>query len=80
MNFNKSWTTARFHGHELRRWQSLDANVSDVDTGESYWLSGPKRDQTDTRNSSVKPTIDPDARDAYNDFLAGHPHPGRDAG
>ena len=45
VNFNKSWKTARFHGRELRRWQSLDANVSDVDTGESYWLSGPKRDQ-----------------------------------
>lgn len=49
VDFNKSWNTARFHGKELRRFQSFDANFYDVDTREDYWLSGPKRDRTDLR-------------------------------
>jgi hypothetical protein len=76
VDFNKTWKTARFHGKELRRWQSSDANFTDVETGEDYWISGPKRDRTDLRYGPGRPTVDDDARSAYDAFLSGEPLPG----
>lgn len=49
VHFNRTWKTARFHGRTLRRFQSFDANFYDIATDEWFWLSGPKRDRTDTR-------------------------------
>jgi hypothetical protein len=80
VDFNKSWNTARFLGKELRRFQSFDANFYDVDTREDYWLSGPKRDRTDLRYGPGSPSIDEDAREAYDAFLSGAPLPGREQG
>lgn len=85
VEFSKSWRSLRFHGKRLRRvtgtaFANFDANFYDVDTGEGYWVSGPKRDQTDGRYSSQKPVVDEDARNAYEAFLSGHPQPGREQG
>jgi hypothetical protein len=80
VRFTKTWKTAYWHGRTLRRWQGASASFYDVETGEEYWLSGPKRDRTDGRYSSAPPEIDPDAREAYEAFLAGEPLPGREHG
>ena len=81
VRFNRSWKTAYWHGKTLRRWPGMfDANFFDVDTREHYWLSGPHRDHRDTRYGNVTPTIDDDARSAYEEFLAGAPLPGRELG
>lgn len=80
VDFNKSWNTARFHGKELRRFQSFDANFYDVETDENYWLSGPKRDRTDLRYGPGSPVIDDDAVETYEAFLAGAALPGRENG
>ncbi len=81
VRFSKSWQTAYFHERTLRRSRGLfDANFYDVETGEEFWLSGPKRDQTDARYSRVQPEVDEDVRDAYETFLAGAPLPGREHG
>jgi hypothetical protein len=80
VDFNKSWNTARFHGKELRRFQRFDANFFDVQTDEAYWLSGPKRDRTDLRYGPDSPSIDDDALEAYEAFLAGAALPGRENG
>lgn len=81
VRFNRTWKTAYWHGRTLRRWQGLfDANYFDVDTLEEYWVSGPHRDRGDVRYSGVRPTVDEDARDAYEAFLAGAPLPGRERG
>lgn len=80
VRFNRSWKTARWHGRTLRRFQLNDANFYDVDSGEEYWLSGPHRDRRDTRYSSIRPTVDPEAREAYEAFLAGAALPGRQHG
>ncbi|MEU8078299.1 hypothetical protein AB0B31_22960 [Catellatospora citrea] len=81
VRFSKSWRTAHWHDKTLRRWPGLaDANFYDVETFEEYWLSGPHRDRADTRYSNVRPTIDDDARDAYEAFLRGAPLPGREHG
>ncbi|WP_215543860.1 hypothetical protein [Amycolatopsis sp. CA-230715] len=72
VRFSKTWKTAYFHGRTLRRWRGLfDANFYDVETGERFWVSGPKRDQTDGRYSRVLPEIDDDARGPYFEFLRG---------
>jgi len=81
VHFNRTWKTATWHGKTLRRWPGMfDANFYDVETNEEYWISGPRRDQRDTRYSSVRPTVDDDARAAYEAFLDGVPLPGREHG
>lgn len=81
VQFNRSWKTAYWHGRTLRRWPGMfDANFYDIEGSEEYWLSGPHRDRGDTRYSSTSPTIDDEARDAYEAFLAGAPLPGREHG
>jgi hypothetical protein len=80
VHFNRSWKTASWHGKTLRRWPGMfDAN-SYVETNEEYWISGPDRDQRKTLYSSIRPTIDDDARGAYVAFLDGAPLPGREEG
>lgn len=81
VRFNRSWRTATWHGKTLRRATGmLDANFYDVETTEQYWISGPHRDRRDTRYSSIRPTIDDDAREAYEAFLNGESLPGREKG
>lgn len=81
VRFSRTWSTAYFRGRTLRRWPGLaDANFFDLVTGERFWISGPKRDQTDGRYSSVAPAVDPDVRQVYEEFLAGAPLPGRENG
>jgi hypothetical protein len=80
VDFTTSWNTARFHGRELRREQGPDSNFHDVETDEWFWLSGPKRNRTDTRYGPAAPEVDEDAREAYADFLAGASLPGRERG
>jgi hypothetical protein len=81
VRFNRTWKTAYWHGKTLHRWPRMfDANFYDVETHEKYWLSGPRRDQRDTRYSNLEPTIDDDACVAYDAFLGGAPLPGRERG
>ena len=80
VRFNRSWRTAYWHGKTLRRRQGIDANFHDVETHEEYWLSGPHRDQADTRYSNIRPEIDDDVRNEYEAFLCGGPLPGREHG
>lgn len=81
VEFNKSWGTARYRGRKLRRAPGLvDANFYDVETWEDFWISGPKRDQTDTRYGPRTTLVDDDAREAYDSFLAGGRLPGRENG
>lgn len=81
VDFNRSFKTARYRGRELRRSPRMwDANFFDVDTGEEFWLSGPKRDRTDTRYGARTTEIDQDALSVYEAFLRGAALPGRENG
>ncbi|CAM5713884.1 hypothetical protein [Streptomyces aurantiogriseus] len=83
VDFSKSWKTAYFQGRTLRRATGLglfDANFYDVETDEAFWISGPKRDRSDTRYGPEGPTVEDDAADAYRAFLQGAPLPGREDG
>lgn len=85
VRFSKTWRTVYFQGRTLHRvtgmaYVNFDANFYDVETGERFWVSGPKRDQTDARYRHHKPTVEAGAREAYEMFLAGAPLPGRENG
>ncbi|MFC0627842.1 hypothetical protein [Kribbella deserti] len=81
VRFSKTWSTAYVHGRTLRRATSLvDANFYDVETNEEFWVSGPKRDQSDGRYGNTPPEVDPDVRDEYEAFLRGAVLPGREQG
>lgn len=81
VRFTKTYATAYWHDRTLRRALGMfDANFYDLETEEQFWLSGPHRDQGDTRYSQIRPTVDDDAREAYEAFLAGAPLPGREHG
>lgn len=79
LRFSKSWQTAYFRGRTLERHAGLDGNFYDLDSGEEFWISGPKRDRTDARYSSQQPEVDEDVLGAYEAFLNGAPLPGRGA-
>lgn len=85
VRFTKSWRTAYFHGRTLARTTgtaraNFDSNFYDVDTGEEYWVSGPKRNRTDGRYSHRQPMVEDDVREEYDAFLSGAPLPGREKG
>ncbi|MFI1959956.1 hypothetical protein [Streptomyces althioticus] len=83
VDFSKTWKTAYFQGRTLRRATGLglfDANFYDAETDEAFWISGPKRDRSDTRYGPEEPTVEDDAADAYRAFLQGAPLPGREDG
>jgi hypothetical protein len=85
IRFSKTWRTAYFQGRTLHRGTgtsraNFDSNFYDVESGDEYWLSGPKRDRTDGRYSSQQPAVEEDAREAYEAFLEGAQLPGRENG
>jgi hypothetical protein len=81
LKFSKSWASVEFRGRTLQRFAGgFDANFFDVENGDEYWISGPKRDRTDGRYSNEQPEVDEDARAAYEAFLNGAPLPGRENG
>jgi hypothetical protein len=79
-HFTKTWQSVQFHGRTLRRQQGVRGNFVDVESGEEWWVSGPKRDQTDARYSWQQPVVDDEVRAEYEAFLAGAPLPGREHG
>lgn len=85
VRFTKTWRTAYFRDRTLRRvtgraFANHNANFYDIETSEEYWVSGPKRDQTDGRYGHEKPVVEEDASVAYLAFLAGSALPGREVG
>ena len=44
-------------GRTLRRNHGIDENFVDTATDDEYWLSAPRRDQTDCRYSNLAPLL-----------------------
>lgn len=80
VKLNKTWKTATFHGRTLRRAQLADANFYDVENGDEYWISGPKRDRTDTRYGHRTTLVEDDIAEVYDAFLDGIALPGCERG
>lgn len=70
--FSKSGKSLYYRG---RRFQSLKgsgfkANYFDVETGEEYWISGPRKDQNDRLYGGNRGVVvDDDVRDEYELYI-----------
>jgi len=79
---SKTGRTIYYRGQSFR---SLDgvgfkANYYDIDTGEHYWISGPKKDGSDRLYGERVPVeIDEDAREEYWTQIRGEPARIRDS-
>jgi hypothetical protein len=68
VTFSKSGKSVRYRGRSLARsgGQGVLGNYYDEATGEEFWVSGVKRDGSNTHpNGSVTVVIDEDAAEAY---------------
>jgi hypothetical protein len=66
--YSHTGRTLYYWGRAFRshRGSGIGANYFDVATGESYWISGPKRDGTDRHWAGSGPVeIDPEIADEY---------------
>jgi hypothetical protein len=68
MRFSKTGRTLYYRGQTFQslKGAGFKANYYDVDSGEDYWISGPKRDGTDRLYGERTPIeIDEDVREEY---------------
>jgi hypothetical protein len=68
VSFSKSGSTLYYRGRSFRslKGTGFKANYYDVETGEEFWISGPKRDGSDRLYGERVPIqIDDDVRDEY---------------
>jgi hypothetical protein len=68
VSFSKSGATLYYRGKSFRslKGDGFKANYYDVETGDHYWISGPRRDGQDALYAThVMPEIDEDVREEY---------------
>lgn len=68
VTYSKSMATIYYRGKEFRslKGAGFKANYYDADTGEHYWISGPRKDGHDALYPTNIPTeIDDDVKDEY---------------
>lgn len=75
---SKSGATLYYAGKAFSSLKGLGfkSNYFDVETGERYWISGPRKDGCDALYPThIRPTIDDDVRDEYWLKIRGTPVP-----
>lgn len=68
VTFSKTWKTVYYQGKALKRLSQggFKSNYYDTETGEDYWISGPKKDGNDRLYGKRVPIeIDEDVREEY---------------
>lgn len=68
VTYSKTRASIYYRGREFRslKGAGFKANYYDVETGEEYWISGPRKDGRDALYATNIPTeIDEDVRDEY---------------
>jgi hypothetical protein len=68
VTFSKSGATLYYRGKAFRslKGSGFKSNYYDVDTGDHYWISGPRRDGNDALYAThVMPHVDEDVREEY---------------
>lgn len=76
VSFSKTGSTLYYAGRSFRslKGSGYKANYYDVDTGEHYWISGPKKDGCDRLYGERLPVeIDDDVRVEYWSTIRGDP-------
>jgi hypothetical protein len=75
VTFTKTGKTIYWRGKTLRRGAGLCGNHVDAETGDSYWVSGPKKNGEDRYPwAGEKVRIDPDVRAEYWTEIRGQLH------
>ena len=67
VTFNRTGKTLRYQGKKFQKGGTdACANYHDADTGEGYWISGPKKNGQDRHRCGGSPVdIDEDVREEY---------------
>lgn len=68
VKFSKTGATLYYAGRTFRSLKGFGfkSNYYDTETGEEYWISGPKKNSEDSLYATnIKPEIDADASDEY---------------
>lgn len=65
VSFSKSGRSLRYAGMEFIPIQGFKANYMPVETGEEYWISGPKKRGGDRLYGTERVEIDDDVRQEY---------------
>lgn len=69
VSFSKTGATLRYGGREFQslKGSGFKANYFDVESGEAFWISGPRRDGTDGLYGRITQAqdVDADIADAY---------------
>lgn len=80
VTFSQSGATLYYAGKSLQslKGSGFKANYFDVETGEHYWISGPRKDGQDgLYATNVSPAVDADVHDEYWSTIRGLPVPPR---
>jgi hypothetical protein len=74
VTFSKTGRTIYYDGKTFQRFTGFKANHYDVETGDEYWISGPRKDGADRLYGEALPVeIDDDVRDEYWREIRGAP-------
>lgn len=76
VTFSKSGRTLTYRGKSFQSLKggAAKANYFDVESGEHYWISGPRKDGADRLYASAVPVhIDDDIREEYWTEIRGQP-------
>lgn len=68
VTFSKTGATLYYAGKSFQslKGSGFKSNYFDIETGDRYWISGPKRNGQDSLYAAhTKPEIDEDVRDEY---------------
>ncbi len=68
VTYSKTLATIYYRGKQFRslKGAGFKANYYDVETGDEYWISGPRKDGRDALYpTNIPPEIDDDVKDGY---------------
>lgn len=80
VTFSKTGSTLYYGGKSFQslKGSGLKANFFDVDSGDQYWISGPRKDGKDSLYpTNVAPEIDADVDEEYWSKIRGQPESAR---
>jgi len=80
VTFSKTGATLSYGGRSFQslKGRGFKSNYFDVETGDRYWISGPKKNGQDSLYATnVRPAVDADVHDEYWTKIRGLPVPPR---
>jgi hypothetical protein len=81
VSFSKTGRTVYYGGKSFQslKGRGFKSNYYDVETGEEYWISGPRKDRADRLYGEPSPVeIDDDVREEYWTEIRGRPSSAKD--